>query len=58
MATKSISKNIIINERPLGHAFVNALCESEDKPSKEVQSKWKCREITGDKIKELFGEKK
>ncbi|MDD3892880.1 MAG: hypothetical protein PHE03_11330 [Bacteroidales bacterium] len=55
MATKSILKNIDIRERRMGRALILALEKSEAKEGKEVELSRICREIKGEKIKDIFG---
>ncbi|MCB7321226.1 hypothetical protein [Lacrimispora sp. 210928-DFI.3.58] len=56
MATKSILKDVSIKERSLAHTFLDALDNAKSKKHEQVQISRKCSEITGDKIKEFFGE--
>ena len=58
MATKSIMKNVDIRDRKLCRSFVEALENAEGKGSKEVILSRTFKEVSGDKIKELFGENK
>lgn len=55
MATKSILKDVNINDKKLVHTFVEALGEVEKAKFKSVPLSRECTEITGDKIKEFFG---
>lgn len=55
MATKSILKDVHIKDKRLARTFVNALSEAENTKYKPAQLSRKCKEITGDKIKEFFG---
>lgn len=55
MATKSILKNVNITDKRLARTFVNALEETEGSKYESVQLTRKCKEITGEKIKEFFG---
>mgnify|MGYP005851999179 CR=1 FL=1 len=55
MATKSILKNINIKDKRLARTFVNALSEAESTKYEPSHLSRKCKEITGDKIKEFFG---
>jgi hypothetical protein len=55
MATKSILKNIDIKDRKMGRALIFALEKSEAKKDKEVELTRICREIKGEKIKDIFG---
>lgn len=56
MATKSIYKNLVIRDERLAVRLANALDSAKPKGKKVVLSK-SCQEITGEKIKEIFGEK-
>lgn len=58
MATKSIMKNVDIRDKKLCRAFVDALENAEGKKSKEVVLSRTFKEISGDKIKKIFGESK
>ncbi len=55
MVTKSILKNIDIKDRKMGRALLFALEKSEGKKSKEVELSRVCREVKGEKIKDIFG---
>ena len=55
MATKSILKNVNVNDKQFARTFVQALDEVEDTKYRPIQLSRECREITGDKIKEFFG---
>lgn len=55
MATKSILKNIDIRERRMGRALILALEKSEAKKGKQIELSRICREIKGEKIKDIFG---
>ncbi len=57
MATKSILKNIDIKDRRMGRAIISALENAEGKKSKQVIMSRTFKEIKGDKIKSLFGDK-
>ena len=58
MATKSILKDINVKEKNFGRSLVNALENSKGKHSKDVQLSRTYSEITGEKIKQLFGNHK
>lgn len=58
MATKSIMKNIDIKKKKSCHAFVLALEHAKNKKSKRVHMSRACKEIKGEKIKEIFGSDK
>lgn len=55
MATKSILKNININEKHMGSNFISALERAQDKPGKEVIVSKSCSVLKKDQIKLLFG---
>ena len=57
MATKSILKNVNINDKRFAHTFVNALGEAAKTKYKPAQLTRESTEITGDKIKEFFEKK-
>lgn len=57
MATSSICKNISVKNRNQCRALVNALENASKKCAIDVQIGKKCREVKGEKIKELFGKK-
>lgn len=57
MATKSILKNINIDDKRFAHTFVSALGEAAKTKYEPTQLTRECTEITGDKIKEFFGKK-
>lgn len=55
MATKSISKNIVIKNKALGKNLVNALEDAKNyKDSKEVTLTRMYTKVPKDKIKDLF----
>ena len=56
MATKSIFKNIVIRDDKTASRLATAL-EGKSPKGKDVTIKKKCQEITGSKIKEIFGDK-
>lgn len=58
MATKSILKNVNINDRHLGRNFVSALENAESKSSKEIVISKSCSVVKRDQVKSLFGAKK
>lgn len=55
MATKSILKDININEKHMGRNFVSALENAKDKSCKEVILTKTYNTIRRDQIKSLFG---
>lgn len=56
MATKSIFKNISIRDEKLATRLANALEGTHSKGKKVIISK-SYQEVTGEKIKEIFGDK-
>lgn len=58
MATKSILKSVDIKDRRLCRQFVKALEYAEKKKSIHVEISKPVREVRGNDIKELFGERK
>lgn len=56
MATSSIARNVIVKEKNAGRKIVLALENASKKSSKDVQLSRKCRQLSPDKIKEIFGE--
>jgi hypothetical protein len=57
MATKSITKNVVIRSKPLARNFVRALENAEGKSSKNVVVDKTVHEIKGDALREMFGKK-
>ena len=57
MATKSITKNVVIRSKPLARNFVRALENAEGKSSKNVVVDKTVHEIKGDVLREMFGKK-
>ncbi|NLO38045.1 MAG: hypothetical protein GX115_00970 [Ruminiclostridium sp.] len=55
MATKSILKDININEKHMGCNFISALENAEDKSCKEVVLSKTYNTIRREQIKSLFG---
>ena len=55
MATKSITKNVVIRSKPLARNFVRALENAEGKSSKNVVVDKTVHEIKGDALREMFG---
>lgn len=54
MATKSITKNVVIRSKPLARNFVRALENAEGKSSKTVVVDKTVHEIKGDALHEMF----
>ena len=57
MATKSITKNVVMRTKPLARNFVHALENAEGKSSKEVIVDKTVHEIKGETLREMFGKK-
>jgi len=57
MATKSITKNIDIKDKTLGKSLVVALENAKGKKAKEVVYSKAYRELHGEEIRKIFGEK-
>lgn len=57
MATKSITKNVVIRSKPLARNFVRALENAEGKSSKNVVVDKTVHEIKGDGLRVMFGKK-
>ena len=55
MATKSILKNVMIEDKRFARTFVQALESAKDAKYRPEKLTRECKEITGDKIKEFFG---
>lgn len=56
MATKSILKNVDINEKKLGKSLIVALENASNKRSKQVTISRTYSDVRGEKIKEIFGQ--
>lgn len=54
MATKSITKNVVIRSKPLARNFVRALENAEGKSSKTVVVDKTVHEIKGDALRDIF----
>ena len=54
MATKSITKNVVIRSKPLARNFVRALENAEGKSSKEIGVDKTVHEVKGDVLREMF----
>lgn len=57
MATKSITKNVVIRTKPLARNFVRVLENAEGKSSKTVVVDKTVHEIKGDTLREMFEKK-
>ncbi len=56
MATKSISKNIVIKDRQLTRNLASALENAQNKGNKSVTLSKSCVEIKKDQIKDFWGD--
>lgn len=54
MATKSILKNVDIQDKKLGKSLIVALENAAGKKAKDVTLSRTYKEVRGDKIKEIF----
>lgn len=54
MATKSITKNVVMRTKPLARNFVHALENAEGKSSKEVVVDKTVHEIKGETLRKIF----
>lgn len=57
MATKSITKNVVMRSKPLAENFVRALENAQGKVSKPVELQKTVHELKGDTLREIFGKK-
>ncbi len=57
MATKSISKDIVIKNKVLCRGLVKALESAQKKTGRDVVYSKKVREVSGEQLKNLFGDK-
>ena len=57
MATKSITKNVVIRSKPLARNFVRALENAEGKSSKNVDDDKTDHQNNSDALREMFGKK-
>ncbi len=57
MATKSITKNVVIRSKPLARNFVRALAHAEGKSSKNVVVDQTVHEIKGEALRDMFVKK-
>ena len=55
MATKSITKNVVVRSKPLARNFIKAVENAQGKSSKTVVMSKTVHELKGDKLKEIFG---
>jgi len=55
VATKSILKNVNINDKKLAEGLLSALDNAGNKASKEVELQRQLKEVKGEDIKRLFG---
>ena len=58
MATKSITKNVVIRSKPLARNFVRAFGKMQrERAAKNVVVDKTVHEIKGDALREMFGKK-
>lgn len=57
MATKSIIKDVNIRDKKLCRTFASAIENASGRRGKDVQLSRSFKEISGEKIRELFGNK-
>lgn len=57
MATKSIIKDVNIRDKKLCRTFASAIESASGRRGKDVQLSRSFKEISGEKIRELFGDK-
>ena len=55
MATKSITKNVVLRTKPLAKNFIRAVENAENKSSKTVVMSKTVHELKGQTLKEIFG---
>ncbi len=55
MATKSITKNVVLRTKPLAKNFICAVENAENKSSKIVVMSKTVHELKGQTLKEIFG---
>ena len=55
MATKSITKNVVLRSKPLARNFILAVENAEGKSSKTVAISKTVHELKGPALKEIFG---
>lgn len=54
MATKSITKSVVMRTKPLARNFIKALESAEGKQSKPVTYDRPVNEVKGEKLQEIF----
>ena len=57
MATKSITKNVVLRSKPLARNFIRAVENAEGKASKTVTVSKTVHELKGQTLKDIFGTK-
>lgn len=55
MATKSITKNVVLRAKPLAKNFIRAVENAEGKSSKTVVMSKTVHELKGQTLKDIFG---
>lgn len=57
MATKSITKNVVVRSKPLAKNFIRAVEHAQDKKSKVVVMSKTVHELKGSVLKDVFAQK-
>ena len=55
MATKSITKNVVVRSKPLAKNFIRAVENAHGKASKEVVISKTVHTLKGETLKDIFG---
>lgn len=55
MATKSITKNVVVRSKPLARNFIRAVENAHGKSCKEVVMTKTVHELKGQTLKDIFG---
>ena len=55
MATKSITKNVVVRSKPLARNFIRAVENAQGKTSKDVVISKTVHTLKGEKLKDIFG---
>ena len=57
MATKSMTKNVVVRSKPLARNFIRAVENAERKTGKDVLMSRSVHELKGSVLKEMFSKK-
>lgn len=57
MATKSMTKNVVVRSKPLARNFIRAVENAERKTGKDVFMTRSVHELKGSVLKEMFSKK-